>query len=382
MAPPEYMRRPSLASSAQQLPSHNHRRSLSTVSATSVSTTPVHDSANQTATTDLSAPGEKGPKLAARLAAVRQRTRFGKRRTLRSAFKRALFALSSPLKLYKYHEIPEHLQDNEFIYGHYRAHYSYADCAKSMVHMHNETFNIWTHLIGSFVFVGLLIKIFSSALEFPPSATTADKVVVGIYHLTAVICLFCSGVFHTFHCHSRLRVFDQMAILDYTGIAMLLFGSFLSLIYFALKPYPHILPIPLAITSVSSLGGMVLPWFSFFRSYKKRLLRLIIFLGLAASIVASFFWAMYEVWPEVRANWQWSWLNLTIGIAVSYIGGAVIYGTRFPECLFPGRFDLIGHSHQIWHVFVIAGALCNHALLKVIVDWRLSPAGAGHLQSL
>lgn len=38
-----------------------------------------------------------------------------------------------------------------------------------------------------------------------------------------------------------------------------------------------------------------------------------------------------------------------------YIGGALIYAFRFPERYFPKRFDLLGSSHQIFHVAVIAG---------------------------
>lgn len=29
------------------------------------------------------------------------------------------------------------------------------------------------------------------------------------------------------------------------------------------------------------------------------------------------------------------------------------YQTRFPESFFPGRFDIWGHSHTIWHLIVV-----------------------------
>ena len=38
-----------------------------------------------------------------------------------------------------------------------------------------------------------------------------------------------------------------------------------------------------------------------------------------------------------------------------YIGGALIYGFRIPERCFPYRFDLVGASHQIFHVAVLGG---------------------------
>lgn len=33
--------------------------------------------------------------------------------------------------------------------------------------------------------------------------------------------------------------------------------------------------------------------------------------------------------------------------------GALIYGTRFPERLYPGQFDIWGSSHQVFHVLVV-----------------------------
>ena len=37
--------------------------------------------------------------------------------------------------------------------------------------------------------------------------------------------------------------------------------------------------------------------------------------------------------------------------------GAVVYATRVPERWKPGAFDLAGHSHQLFHLAVIAAAL-------------------------
>jgi len=42
---------------------------------------------------------------------------------------------------------------------------------------------------------------------------------------------------------------------------------------------------------------------------------------------------------------------------ISYIFGAILYILRFPEKKFRGKFDYIGSSHQLFHVFVLLGAL-------------------------
>jgi adiponectin receptor len=41
-------------------------------------------------------------------------------------------------------------------------------------------------------------------------------------------------------------------------------------------------------------------------------------------------------------------MGLLYGIGVSF------FITRFPECVWPGKFDLLFHSHQIFHIFVVA----------------------------
>jgi predicted membrane channel-forming protein YqfA (hemolysin III family) len=40
----------------------------------------------------------------------------------------------------------------------------------------------------------------------------------------------------------------------------------------------------------------------------------------------------------------------------SYVVGFIFYALQLPEKRWPGRFDLIAHSHQIWHIFVFTGA--------------------------
>ncbi|CAF1373264.1 unnamed protein product [Rotaria sordida] len=40
-------------------------------------------------------------------------------------------------------------------------------------------------------------------------------------------------------------------------------------------------------------------------------------------------------------------------MAVTYITGGIIYAIRIPERYFPGRFDIVGQSHQILHIAVI-----------------------------
>lgn len=59
-----------------------------------------------------------------------------------------------------------YLADNSYIRSGYRLNYSVHDCFLSLFQLHNETLNVWTHIIGSIIFVSLMayLTLSSSAL--------------------------------------------------------------------------------------------------------------------------------------------------------------------------------------------------------------------------
>uniref|UniRef100_K3XC53 Adiponectin receptor protein n=1 Tax=Globisporangium ultimum (strain ATCC 200006 / CBS 805.95 / DAOM BR144) TaxID=431595 RepID=K3XC53_GLOUD len=59
-----------------------------------------------------------------------------------------------------------YLADNSYIRSGYRLNYSVRDCFLSLFELHNETLNVWTHIIGSFIFLSLMmyLTLSSSAL--------------------------------------------------------------------------------------------------------------------------------------------------------------------------------------------------------------------------
>jgi len=83
--------------------------------------------------------------------------------------------------------------------------------------------------------------------------------------------------------------------------------------------------------------------------------------------------------PMVHFSIAWGWQNALKELQIVYMGsggasyifGAFLYGIRVPERLFPGRCDLWGQSHQIFHILVVAGALAHLKGLAVMADYRL-----------
>ena len=63
--------------------------------------------------------------------------------------------------------------------------------------------------------------------------------------------------------------------------------------------------------------------------------------------------------------------NEIVYVAIFYLAGAFVYAYRIPERWYPGSFDLVGHSHQWWHIAVFMGCAVHcFAILKMYFWWH------------
>eukprot|EP00892_Ulva_mutabilis_P011898 jgi/Ulvmu1/9080/UM005_0175.1 len=68
-------------------------------------------------------------------------------------------------RLFHWNDLPDYLRDNEYIVTGYRANTGVLGGLKSLFRVHNESGNIWTHLLGFAFFFGLLLFI----IRAPPT---------------------------------------------------------------------------------------------------------------------------------------------------------------------------------------------------------------------
>ncbi|XP_016452284.1 heptahelical transmembrane protein 2 [Nicotiana tabacum] len=312
-------------------------------------------------------------------------------------------------KLVKYEALPEYLQDNEFIRDYYRCEWPLKDIALSVFSWHNETLNIWTHLGGFVIFVTLTAmsltekttveSLFSgifrpagdgqlitmkkngSSDSFPDSYAkhisesildvSGDGYEVAIWPWFvflggAMSCLICSTLSHLFACHSlRFSLFFWR--LDYAGISIMIVCSFFCPIYyiFCSQPYWCLFYLTtITIFGILAIITLLSPalFSGRFRSFRATLFLAMGFSGLIPATHALF---LHFNHPQVLVA-----LGYEIVMGLLYATGAVFYMTRFPERCKPGAFDLVGHSHQIFHVFVVAAALAHCVASLLIMDWR------------
>lgn len=141
--------------------------------------------------------------------------------------------------LVHWNDLPHWQQDNHHIHGSYRqASYSYSKSFQSIFQWHNESVNIWSHLIPALLCLpgaAILYKILRPRYE---QASMADVVAMGCFFLGAAVCLGMSATFHAVSNHSPAvaKFWNQ---LDYAGISLLIAGSFIPSVYYGFWCHPQ-----------------------------------------------------------------------------------------------------------------------------------------------
>ena len=74
---------------------------------------------------------------------------------------------------------------------------------------------------------------------------------------------------------------------------------------------------------------------------------------------------------EDRMSLKWVVLH-----GVMYIFGAVLYAARWPERSAPGKFDIGGSSHQIFHMFVVLAAATHFYGMAKAFDYHHTVMGS------
>uniref|UniRef100_A0A8C5HK46 Adiponectin receptor protein 2-like n=1 Tax=Gouania willdenowi TaxID=441366 RepID=A0A8C5HK46_GOUWI len=234
--------------------------------------------------------------------------------------------------------LPDWLKDNDFLlHGHRPPMPSFRACFKSIFRIHTETANIWTHLLGCLFFPlpGPHVHVQTQHVF---RGSVQEKVVIGMFFLGAVLCLSFSWLFHTVYCGTTV------------GIAFLIMGSFPCFIYLMVC-------VLVSVTSpVCCCVLQVCLWV----------------LGLSG-VVPTLHFVISEGLIKATAIGQIGWLLL---MAILYITGACLYAARIPERFFPGKCDIWFHSHQLFHILVVAGAFVHFHGVCNLQEFRYT-VGAG-----
>ena len=123
-------------------------------------------------------------------------------------------------------QVPEWAQDNEYIQTAYRPiSNSYRACLLSIFHLHNETGNIYSHLLATAWMLAVPVYLRPLALSHYPAASADDGVLFGLFFLGGATCFSLSTAYHLVSSHSH-AVHDVYHRLDLLGISAVTAGCF------------------------------------------------------------------------------------------------------------------------------------------------------------
>ncbi|QPG75570.1 hypothetical protein FOA43_002926 [Brettanomyces nanus] len=307
-------------------------------------------------------------------------------------------------RLLHFYELPFQWRENKFIIFGYRFSESHASAVKSILHWHNETCNIWSHLLGAALIIYLALFHYPSTRVYKLT-TMSDHIVTFMFFVAAIKCMLFSVIWHTYASISTLHLRQRFACFDYTGITVLIIASVITTEHIGLKDYTFLRLGYVIFSFLTGSAGVVFTWSPKFDKPESRIIRIAFFVSLAALGVTSFFTSSFkrsfaysfDLYSPLFFSFMW------------YIIGVVFYGCLIPERWrsdvvidefnisdetvmkldregklqeyldkIPqktkqyGKFlslwwvDYVLNSHNIWHVFVLLGILGHYyATLKM-----------------
>lgn len=275
-------------------------------------------------------------------------------------------------KLLHWDDLPHWQRDNHNIHTGYRpASFSFLLSFQSLTYLHNETVNIYSHLLPALVAIPAAILLHRALKPRYETATEADILAFGCFFAGAALCLGMSATYHTISNHSPLVARIGNA-LDYIGIVGLIVGSFIPSIYYGFYCMPDLQRSYWTMICTIGLGCVTVSVLPQFRTPKWRPFRAAMFVAMGLSAIFPVLHGLQIYGPGLMTRQiGLGWMLLQGGL---YILGAGIYAARVPERLRPGRFDIVGHSHQIFHVLVVCAAIAHLTGLLRAFDYRHSIA--------
>jgi adiponectin receptor len=226
---------------------------------------------------------------------------------------------------------------------------------KSPFTWHNETLNIWTHLIPGIIYLYTFGQWYEMTHQIQPTSNSIHTWPVTLYLLSASLTYLFSATSHILVGVDKYT-YDTFAQVDYVGI-FLSIGS---------QSLPH--PYYVFYDDVAIRNGYVLMMLIGYSTIiivatylggdelsKRTVLRIGLYsIPVISSIGIPYFHIIHTFGFHSE---QAHVLTNTMAYEVPlFLIVLTLYVARIPERWFPAKFDYFGHSHHYWHIgtFLVA----------------------------
>uniref|UniRef100_A0A1A8IHL6 Progestin and adipoQ receptor family member VI n=1 Tax=Nothobranchius kuhntae TaxID=321403 RepID=A0A1A8IHL6_NOTKU len=269
-------------------------------------------------------------------------------------------------RLFDINEVPKVFREDSIISGYRHPQSSALDCILSSFHMNNETINIWTHFLPTWYFLWRFCAL-CTTMNFLNDSYTWPLLV---YMLLICIYPFTSSCAHTFSTMSP-ESRHICYFFDYGALSLYSLGCAISYGYYVmpdcwLNTWLHQYFVLIAIgntlfcTSMSCYSRFVELQFP----KRSKALRTGAFVvPFIFDTVPLFYRILLCFWGGCSSSDALS--NHCYHLFFAFLTG-FLFTAHLPERLAPGRFDYIGHSHQLFHVSAVVGT--HFQMEGIIVD--------------
>ena len=247
------------------------------------------------------------------------------------------------------------------------------DQTRSIFTFHNDTLNIWTHLVPGLYFAYLAFVTNAEMVRL--NTKIEDRLVFVGYLVLATVTMLVSAGYHTWRSHSA-SVYHFCLACDLRGIVLLLYGANMLCISQAMKYFDFWRGfynlLNFAFTVALSLW---VPYMVKHRLSNQRTIYFTVFSFVAVMVWTHRFALLFEhhhTLPQIKNyadHYESSWHHFyTLVISYACAGiGLVIRNLKYPERGFPFLFDIFGASHQLFHIITAIGAYLNYSTLIDLV---------------
>ncbi|XP_028819897.1 progestin and adipoQ receptor family member VII, a [Denticeps clupeoides] len=259
-------------------------------------------------------------------------------------------------------EVPVYFRETHVHTGYRPLHQGWRYYFLSMFQRHNETVNVWSHLVGALLVLEKLGRL-SETVDFAGDPHAWPLLVL---LLSSWAYMTFSATAHLLGSKSELCHY-AFFFLDYVGVAQYQYGSAAVHFYYAVEEdwHTHVrtvfMPVAVLLCCLSCLGCC-------YGKYQNHTLPTWVRkVGQVMPSAMAYAWDTSPVFHRL-----FSWL-LVKGNALSddpalafhcgqvgfFLCSAFFFTHPLPERWFPGHFDFLGQGHQIFHVLLVLCTLCQ-----------------------
>ncbi|XP_069386672.1 membrane progestin receptor beta-like [Paralichthys olivaceus] len=251
----------------------------------------------------------------------------------------------------------------------------------SLFQLHNETLSVWSPLLAAVYMLTRFLMfavlqgggILGVRLQGPEGqgfSVDASSLPLVLYVFSAVTYLSCSAAVHLLRSE---QTHHSLFYLEYVGVAVYQYGCALALcLYSSDTAWTQSMlgQIFLPVAAVASWLSCVVCCYAelhFHRPYPRlRRICQVVPMGVAYLLVIN---------PVTHHLASHSWMNTStphlhfLQVALLLLS-VFFFSCPVPECFSPGRYDIIGHSHQLFHVLLSFCTLVQQEALFDDFLWR------------